>query len=109
MHHIGQNFDLAITHPRRHASMWDDSKYTETLAVAFHEMHERSYGFHNAQDPIEIVNLRLTAIAEGEIDLVVRAERPNGSTPEPFDVRPVVFGGEELDTPIYNRDSLSPG
>ncbi len=109
MRHKGQNFELPITLPRRNAAEGVDIEDTETLAVAFHEMHERSYGFHNAQDPIEIVNLRLTAIAEGEIDLVVRAERPNGSTPEPFDVRPVVFGGEELDTPIYNRDSLSPG
>ena len=40
---------------------------TDELAAAlasFHQLHEREYGHHFAQSPVELVNLRVTAVAQ---------------------------------------------
>ena len=36
----------------------------ERLASAFHEKHEQTYGHANRQEPVQLVNLRLTALGK---------------------------------------------
>ena len=61
MRYVGQNFELAVP-----LAQGDDGKYVafddvEPLRRAFFQIHEENYGYHNPEDPIEIINFRLTA------------------------------------------------
>jgi N-methylhydantoinase A len=46
----------------------EDGPVTRTmldrLAASFHEKHEQTYGHANAQEPVQLVNLRLTAVGK---------------------------------------------
>jgi N-methylhydantoinase A len=83
----------------------------ETLMATFHAEHRRLYSYDLPSAPVELVNLRLTAVgalprretrplAAGAGDL---ARARTGS-------RPVYFRGVGfVDTPSYARDGLAPG
>ena len=109
MRHKGQNFELPVTLPRRLAS--DEITISETayLVAAFHEAHERNYGFHNADDPIEIVNLRLTAIASRDIAISTGRDDTLAPDHKPYEIRSIIFEGRSHETPIYDRKNMLVG
>ena len=103
MRHVGQNFELGVpidpAAPLRFAPLRD----------GFLAAHERSYGFANPDDPIEVVNLRLTATGR-----VARAQPPQApvdvATPAPDGRREVWFDWRApVEAAIYHRDRLRPG
>ena len=55
LRYVGQNFELAV--PLDGAEPPD----LPTLRDRFFAVHTRHYGFHNPDDPIELINARLTA------------------------------------------------
>ena len=65
----------------------------ETLRERFLEVHESAYGYANPHDPIEIVNVRLTARGWLIEPPAPRAPGDPGPLPEPFERRPVWFAG----------------
>jgi N-methylhydantoinase A len=80
------------------------------LLERFFAVHERSYGYHNPEDPVEVVNLRLTARG--------RVKTPSGAAPQaraaggPAAIaeREVWFDADApLPTPVHDRDVLRPG
>jgi len=99
MRHIGQNFELAVALPDR----------LDDLCARFLETHERAYGFRNPEDPVEIVNLRLTARA-CLYRIPQKPLAPAGGPPRPKETRPVRLGGRAFpETPVYDRDALGAG
>jgi len=57
MRYVGQNFELAVV-------LDDPSEIsTESLRTSFFKEHERSYGYFNPDDAVEVVNIRLSAMA----------------------------------------------
>ncbi|MEC8387454.1 MAG: hydantoinase/oxoprolinase family protein, partial [Pseudomonadota bacterium] len=59
-----QNFELTID-----ANAPDDPAQIaplETLLARFYADHDRTYGFHTTEDPVEVVNIRLTAIGTAD-------------------------------------------
>lgn len=99
----GQNFELGC--PITPGEPVDAA----VLARQFHETHERSYGFHNDDAPIELVCLRFTAVGRKDSR---QEERDGGAgrTPEPASRRSVLFArGARHDTPVYHRAQLQPG
>ena len=66
----------------------------ETLRERFLEVHESAYGYANPHDPIEIVNVRLTARGRLVEPPAPQAPGDPGPLPEPFERRPVWFDGE---------------
>ena len=82
----------------------------DALRERFLEVHESAYGYANPHDPIEIVNVRLTARGR----LLEEPEPPEPgepeSLPEPFEIRAVRFAaGRSTDCPVYERAALMPG
>ena len=110
MRYVGQNFELPVP-VGDEDSLKDPSGAirADDLRRAFFEAHERSYGFHNPDDAVEIVNYRLTALG--------RLDRPSAPTlrkskgaPDPVEIRAVWFTPQApAETPVYDRSALAPG
>ena len=82
----------------------------DALRERFLQVHEAAYGYANPHDPIEIINVRLTARGR----LLEEPEPPEpedpGPLPEPFEHRTVRFApGDATTCPVHNRASLRPG
>jgi len=99
MRHVGQNFELAVALPER----------LDDLGDRFLDAHEFAYGFRNPEDPVEIVNLRLTAKAR--LYRAPQAELPPADgLPAPRERRLVRFAGRAFaETPVYDRAGLGAG
>ena len=64
MRYVGQNFELPVpVGVRRRAARLPELGRAETLRSRFFAVHDQFYGFHNDADPVEIINVRLTASA----------------------------------------------
>lgn len=106
MRYLGQGFELAVP--------------MTTLAhsiEAFHEKHERTYGYASREDPVEVVAARLVAIGDvPKADPKGHPERSNAERCEVegraqiSDHREVYLTGlGRTLTPIYQREQLAPG
>ena len=80
------------------------------LKQMFTEEHEREYDFSFDDEPIELVNARLSAISPVETpSLKADAGRETAPRDSVVDSREVVFRGESFQTEIYERTELQPG
>jgi len=82
----------------------------DALRERFLEVHESAYGYANPHDPIEIVNVRLTARGRLFEEPAASELGDPGPLPEPFERRPVRFMPEHaVDCPVHDRESLRAG
>jgi N-methylhydantoinase A len=108
MRYLGQNFELTVGAPE---ALWSGDR--RALRRAFLAEHERVYGYAAEEEPIQIVNVRLTALGEPD-PLTLPALAP-AARPEPVEARagerPVYFDevAEFVVTPIYRRERLLAG
>jgi N-methylhydantoinase A len=106
MRYRGQEYTLAVP-------LAEDSETIDDLAVIrarFDQLHQEHYGHSAPQEPVVIVNLRLSALGRSENSL------PAGSVSREQDIgirghRRVIFDGREeaVSCPIYLRSGLAPG
>ena len=99
MRYVGQNYELQV----------DTHGGLENLAANFFTIHERNYGYHNPDDPVEVVNIRITAIGalHSPGDAIAKEPTEDGV---PEQMRPVWFDGNlPMNTPVYDRVTLSAG
>ncbi len=103
----GQSFELTVPFPDGELC----AATVDNLARDFHCRHERLYGYSSPEDPLELVGLRLTAVAPTE-------KPPLPRTPGGGDVgvgalppRPVYFGPERgwISCPVFDRALLPAG
>ena len=102
MQYVGQSYVLPIGLPREIGP-----EDLVAANAAFHEAHERAYGFAAPAEPTEIVNLRLAAI--GAIPPWVPRTIPDGARDvEPKETRDVYFAETDGFTPtaIFDRSTL---
>jgi N-methylhydantoinase A len=77
------------------------------LARTFHEAHEARYGHANPGERVEVVNLRVAALAVAEpLPATALATAP---APAPRSTVEAVFDGSPHPTPLYDRESLGAG
>ncbi len=106
LRYVGQAYELTVPCPSGRL----DSAALSALAETFHDEHERTYGHKAGEEPVEIVNLRLTAMGgAGQVS----PTRPGGSgaaEPQRED-RSAYFGAEHglVTTPVIGRSGLSTG
>jgi N-methylhydantoinase A len=107
MRYVGQNFELTVTPPDGAAL---DGK---TLRAEFLREHERVYGYAAADEPVQIVALRLTAF--GDRELPPMPALPPATSADAKEARIGERGAyfEEardfLTTPVYRRERLRAG
>ncbi len=103
LRYVGQNYELPVT-----LDMGAPPDI-ENVREAFFEAHRRFYGFHNPDDPVELVTVRATARGATGTPEHRRAEAPAAGAPEPAARRAVWFEADApLETPIYDRAALGP-
>ena len=105
MRYAGQSFELKIPAPAGKI----DLEHLAFLEDAFHKSHERAYGHCAPGEPVQIVNLRVTA--QGKIARP-KMKRLNGSSETPLKgYRDVCFQPKDgyVPTPIYDRYKLAKG
>ena len=97
--YVGQNFELAVPLAGANGDGGDGAMAVpspEALRARFLEVHESAYGYANPHDPIEIVNVRLTARGRLIEPPAPPAPGDPGPLPEPFERRPVWFDDESV-------------
>jgi N-methylhydantoinase A len=103
MRYVGQSHELTIAYP----SLTPESSDLITL---LHEAHEKRYGYRQAGAAVEIVTLRLTAIAP--VRPPVLPPQPLGDTDATAALigqKPVWFNRQLMPTRLYDRARLRPG
>ncbi|MFV0475489.1 MAG: hydantoinase/oxoprolinase family protein, partial [Pikeienuella sp.] len=106
MRYVGQNYELPVVvfSGADAPALPGDAD----LRRLFFAEHERSYGHHDPEAPVEVVNLRLRATAR--LPGAAPAQPVAGGASAPVDRQPVWFGAEApVDTPIYDRAGLARG
>ncbi len=104
MRYLGQNYELEL--PIGADALADER--IPLLWQAFHAAHEARFGFAIPGEPIEIVNLAVTAVSRTDRpqDRELETGMPEGrATAE----RPVRFADGWHDTAVYMRNTLAPG
>ena len=102
MRYAGQSYELNIPY------------FIETGAQAlvqkFHAAHDQRFGYARTDAPVEIVNLRLTAIGATDKPPIQPLPLVDADPSEAFTVQnSVIFEGEALTTDFYRREALQPG
>jgi N-methylhydantoinase A len=93
--YTGQSFELTVP-----------AVELEAVASAFHSLHERRYGYHLADAPVELVALRLAArspMPRPSLDAHTASRPYAGRT------RKAHFGGRWVEIGVVEIDSLGPG
>ena len=103
MRYAGQNYELETSLPEGELE-----QRFEDLLAAFEREHERQYGFRLEGEPIELVNLRVTAVHPESAPSV--AAGGSIGVPTAADVRAVWFDAAgPVECSIYRRDTLAGG
>ncbi|ELK44404.1 N-methylhydaintoinase (ATP-hydrolyzing) A, partial [Haloferax sp. BAB-2207] len=96
LRYVGQSFELTVP--------VGETFDAEAVEARFHEAHESAYGYR-LDDPVELVNVRATAVVERDaLDVTYR-----GGGDARKDTREAFFDGAFRETPVYDRDGLGAG
>jgi N-methylhydantoinase A len=106
MRYRGQEYTLPVPLSEDLAGLDDFS----AIRVRFDQLHHEHYGHNAPQEPVMIVNLRLSALGRFENSLPVASasrEQDRGQRGK----RPIIFdnGQEPVSCPIYLRSGFAPG
>ena len=111
MRYVGQNFELAVPGGVAAGGRLPDFGNADRLRARFFAVHDQYYGFHSDTDPVELINVRLTASAALTRIAPPKVERRTGSMhPKSTDHRRVWFTrARPLKVPVYDRAELRSG
>ncbi|MFA7429697.1 MAG: hydantoinase B/oxoprolinase family protein, partial [Rhodospirillaceae bacterium] len=81
------------------------------LRAAFEDAHLQQFGFVQADKPLVVEAVSVEAIGASAVANEAEVPRPKDAPlmPEPLDSVRVFSGGEWLDAPVYDRDTMHPG
>ena len=108
MRYVGQEYTVTVPVPDELRGDW-----LPPIRAEFDRLHDRTYGHASAEEPVEVVTLRLTAY--GRMPELNLKTLPDGGATPPAEARrrdlPVYFDGNNAfaDCPVYNRDALLAG
>ena len=104
LRYFGQNYEISL--PVEGAEF--DTIAINRLVQEFHKAHEQTYGFASADQPVQLVNLRLKAVGLAPKPVLPVLEARADA--EPVGWRNVIFiPGSWIETPVYRRSSIASG
>ena len=105
--YLGQGYELEV--PVSSGAL-DDAQVDQVLQ-RFHDAHRRVYGYATLDRPMEIVNLRLTALATLPQPTLEAAPLDGTADPQRAvrEHRQAYFHNEPLSTAVYDRAKLQAG
>jgi N-methylhydantoinase A len=106
LRYVGQAYEVNVPVP---PGALDAARVGDVVA-RFHAEHQRLYAHSAARDPVEIVSVRVAAIAP-VVPPALRERAGSGETPKPTGRRPVFFEEADgfVDCPVFDRGDLGPG
>ncbi len=107
--YVGQHHEVTLPIPN---DCTLTEKQVEEIANTFHEAHERLYSYSTPETPIEIVNLRITAVGHVEKTGMEKKEAVKQSVNDAIKNRRAIYFEEYEDwkeVPVYDRNMLHPG
>ncbi len=109
MRYWGQSFELSVPAPDRELI---DRQWLNELCESFHDAHETAYGFRAQDEPVELVNLRLTTVGKIARPNMKKLEETSSDASSALKgSRPVYFSESNgvTETPVYDRVKLPAG
>ena len=105
--YVGQGYELEVMVESGKL----DQRDVEQIVERFHDAHVRTYGYASRDNSVEVVNLRVTALASMPRPDLASDSRNGGGDPSRALIgeRNVYFRNEPKPTSIYNRTRLRPG
>lgn len=108
--YVGQNFELPTTFTGETAGALPRPGSADDISNAFHAVHERFYGFASHDEPVEIINVRVTATGKLGGLATTRSAASDALAPAPIGSRPVWFERDDaIDCPVYDRATFAAG
>ena len=108
--YVGQNFELAVPVAAGAQLSVNDVPNAQTVTKSFCDAHDQAYGYASETDPVEIVNVRLSARAKLHTFEDKPAVDSEIDEPQVRDTRLVYY---DTDTPvesrIYDSAEMRPG
>lgn len=110
LRYVGQAYEINVTLPEGEI----DNALIETISDRFHQQHEQLYAHCHRHKAIEFVSGRITAMGSMSAPPMRKfsaADSDGPAKPEVQGTHPIHFeeAGDYVDTPIYFRETLSPG
>ena len=105
LRYYGQAFEIRVAAPA------GGDGFVEAVEAAFHDAHERSYGYCYRDDPqqvVEWVNLRATGVGAISRPALQPVGAGDGD-PHPDGRRPLFVAGGWHEAPVYRREALRAG
>ncbi len=103
----GQGYELNV------AFDGTDGEWHQRLRRRFEEKHEAEYGHYFEEDPVELLNIRVSAIGDVSAYDETSSGSVDGTNVRPASEGAVTFGTsqqpEQLTVPRYDRDTLRAG
>jgi len=104
LRYVGQEFTLSVPVSLEQIRAADRTG----IRAAFDALYEQRYAHHSPDEPVELVNVRLTAI--GARPRLAFPALEEGGRAEPERRRPVhLGGGAAVDCPVWRRTALAAG
>ncbi|MFC5973046.1 hydantoinase/oxoprolinase family protein [Halomarina salina] len=102
LRYAGQSFELQVPVPEGDV----DAATLETVVERFHDRHRQRYGHAYTDEPVELVTIRVRARGLVETPDLRPASTAGSVADARRERRPVLFDGEFVETPVYDRESL---
>ena len=104
MRYVGQEFALSVPVTEEQLAAGDRA----TIRSTFDQLYEHRYAYHSPDEPVEMINLRLTVYGRQPKLEFPRLARSANAPPSAR--RDVYLGGTAaVSTPVYRRDALAAG
>jgi N-methylhydantoinase A len=109
MRYVGQHHEVSVDIP---CGCRIEPRHLPIIADSFHKAHEKLYTYSTPESPLEIMNMRITAV--GAVEKTGLYAHPiEGPDPSKAfkHMRKLHFQetGGFVEVPVYNRDLLAPG
>ncbi|UCC41348.1 MAG: hydantoinase/oxoprolinase family protein [Candidatus Aminicenantes bacterium] len=105
LRYLGQSYEITI--PYTHID-----KFTSVFSFIpdFHKTHTKLYSYCHAQQPVEIVNVRVKAIGAGK-KINLKKQSPEGQDSESAFLKKqdLFYEGKKYKASVFNRSLLRPG